>query len=274
MLVIAEDVNLTLMNNHVLKNISLKLNEGDRCVMIGINGSGKSCLLRTLSGKHLISEGKLFINGKDMTVFQNNCDCIAFLGDNWSRTVAFNGYSVAYSADIKVKNMMKNLQEKYKERREELIKVLGINPEWRMHLVSSGQRRRVKLFLGLLKPFKVALIDEMTMDLDIITRVNFMKWLKDESIKKKCCIIYATHIFDGLSDWPTHIAHINSGKCNVEKYSGQEITKFAYSILSNDYKGLEKEDGIGVFEENNMTNPLLGKQGGYSSGRITKSCLE
>ena len=56
----------------------------------------------------------------------------------------------------------------------EIMEVLGINPNWRMHLVSSGQRRRVRLFLGLIKPFKLALIDEMTMDLDIVTRKRFM----------------------------------------------------------------------------------------------------
>ena len=53
--------------------------------------------------------------------------------------------------DIKVKDMMKKVQNENIKRKEILTKVLGINPEWRMHLVSSGQRRRVRLFLGLLK---------------------------------------------------------------------------------------------------------------------------
>lgn len=40
-------------------------------------------------------------------------------------------------------------------RKQRLIKVLDIDPEWRMHQVSDGQRRRVQICVGLLRPFKV-----------------------------------------------------------------------------------------------------------------------
>ncbi len=40
-------------------------------------------------------------------------------------------------------------------RRERLMKVLDVNPAWRMNRVSDGQRRRVQLAMGLLKPFNV-----------------------------------------------------------------------------------------------------------------------
>ena len=40
-------------------------------------------------------------------------------------------------------------------RRARLVDVLDIDPDWRMHLVSDGQRRRVQIAMGLLKPFKV-----------------------------------------------------------------------------------------------------------------------
>ena len=162
-----ENTKLKLGDNYVLNNVNLHLNRGDRCILVGMNGSGKSCLLRTMAGMHMVKEGTITIDGK--TSFQDQCNGLAFLGESWNRSVAFAGHSIAYQADIKVKDMMKKVQEENKERKQELEKVLGINLEWRMHLVSSGQRRRVRLFLGLLKPFKIALIDEMTMDLDIIT---------------------------------------------------------------------------------------------------------
>lgn len=42
------------------------------------------------------------------------------------------------------------------KRKERLVEVLDIDLEWRMHRVSDGQRRRVQLLMGLLKPFQVA----------------------------------------------------------------------------------------------------------------------
>jgi hypothetical protein len=40
-------------------------------------------------------------------------------------------------------------------RKQRLMQVLDIDPEWRMHQVSDGQRRRVQICVGLLRPFKV-----------------------------------------------------------------------------------------------------------------------
>lgn len=76
---------------------------------------------------------------------------------------------------------MKEVQERYSERRDKLVKLLGVNPEWRMHKVSDGQRRRVQLFLNLLKPFKLLLLDEVTSDLDVVTRSDFLGFLKEVS---------------------------------------------------------------------------------------------
>lgn len=270
-----KELKLKLDEHYVLNKINLNLNKGDRCLLVGINGSGKSCLLRTMAGMHIVREGDLIINNKNS--FQDQCNGLAFLGESWNRSVAFAGHSIAYQCDIKVKDMMKKVQEENKERKKELEKVLGVNPEWRMHMVSSGQRRRVRLFLGLLKPFNIALLDEMTMDLDIITRVRFMQWLKKESIENKACIIYVTHIFDGLNDWPTHIAHIkHNGILNntQEVAPNSNIEQICFNLLNDDYLFLEKnnvteqEEGLGKLEYERSKNKRNGPQGGYGSGRL------
>ena len=78
----------------------------------------------------------------------------AFLDTQWGmRTVAFAGYGCPLQADIRVGGMMRKLQDAHPERRDELVKILGVDPEWRMHRVSDGQRRRVQLLLGLVRPF-------------------------------------------------------------------------------------------------------------------------
>merc|ERR1712176_312293 len=113
-----------------------------------------------------------------------------------------------------VKDMMKKLQEQYPERRKNLYRLLGINPDWRMHQVSDGQRRRVQIMLGPLKPFRVCFMDEITTDLDVVVRQDLIRYLQDISDKEGCTIVYATHIFDGLSTWATHILRISDGHCN------------------------------------------------------------
>jgi CCR4-NOT complex subunit CAF16 len=53
------------------------------------------------------------------------------------------------------------------------------------------------------------LLDEVTVDLDVVVRRNLLDFLRNEC--PGSTIIYATHIFDGIGEWPTHIAHMNAG---------------------------------------------------------------
>ena len=75
-------------------------------------------------------------------------------------------------------------------RRAKLMEVLDINPNWRMHTVSDGQRRRVQICLGLLKPFDVLLLDEITVDLDVLGRADLMQFLREECEQRGATIIY------------------------------------------------------------------------------------
>ena len=100
----------------------------------------------------------------------------------------------------------------YTARRDELVRILDIDLAWRMHAVSDGERRRVQLAMGLLRPWRILLLDEITVDLDLLSRSNFLDFLKRETEQRPCTIVYATHILDNLADWPTHLVHMSLGK--------------------------------------------------------------
>lgn len=140
---------------------------------------------------------------------------LCYLGGEWKRDVAFAGFEVSIQMDISAEKMIFGVAGVHPERRAELIKVLDINLSWRMHNVSDGQRRRVQICMGLLKPFKVLLLDEITVDLDVLARADLLKFLKKECDERGATIIYATHIFDGLESWPTHIVYVAHGKLQL-----------------------------------------------------------
>ena len=144
-----------------------------------------------------------------------------YMDPNWGmRTVAFAGAGVAYTADIPVKNMMKGLQEQFPERRAKLYELLKVDPEWRMHRVSDGQRRRVQMLLGLLRPFDVLLLDEVTAVLDLVCRQDLLQFLKEECETRGCTIVYATHIFDGLDEWATDMVYLKTHPHGTIGYNG------------------------------------------------------
>jgi CCR4-NOT complex subunit CAF16 len=96
-----------------------------------------------------------------------------------------------------------------------LIDLLDVNTAWHMHQVSDGERRRVQLLLGLIKPYSVLYLDEVTVDLDVMVRRDFLNFLKQETEQRGATIVYATHIFDGVGDWASHICHMSNGTVRV-----------------------------------------------------------
>ena len=56
------------------------------------------------------------------------------------------------------------------------------------------------------------LMDEITVDLDVLVRRDLLAYLKRDCERRSATVVYATHIFDGLDGWPTHLLHICDGR--------------------------------------------------------------
>lgn len=244
----------------------------------------------------------------------------AYLDCDWGmRSIAFVGAAVPLMADIAVRNMMEKLQAEYPDRRDELIDMLGIDLDWvracmhglrdvhciysrnhltlfrsfvrsclqRMHQLSDGQRRRVQIFLGLIRPFQILCLDEITTSLDVVVRQDLLRWLVKESDDRGATIVYATHIFDGLDDWATHLLYLSDqGTCGwqgrmdeLELYrelrNNQHPAKmlaiaehWLRGELAERRQKRQREKAMGaaaLLEEMDVTDR---NQGGYASGRL------
>ncbi len=113
----------------VLKNLNMQLTNGARCLLIGANGAGKSTILRILSGRHLTKpDDAVTVLGRSAFHDTRLNFERSYLDTDWGmRTVAFAGYGCPLQADIAVSTMMLKLQQEYPERRDELVKLLGID---------------------------------------------------------------------------------------------------------------------------------------------------
>jgi len=183
-----------------------------KVILVGANGAGKSTLLRILTGQIFMgmTASKFSINGKPKANDQFNG--VAYLGGTWKRRrTGFEGVC-PYTMDCAASEMMSNWQEEFKERRDELVKVLGINLNWRMHECSDGQRKKVRIMIKLLRPFQLCVIDEFAADLDIFSRKRFFDYLSKECEERGAAVVYCTHIFDQADEWATHVAFMQLNK--------------------------------------------------------------
>ncbi|KAL2402409.1 ABC transporter domain-containing protein C20G4.01 [Exophiala dermatitidis] len=200
-----------------LQDINLELPAGSRTLLIGANGAGKTTLLRLLSGKRLAPAGTISIGGVDP--FASGLEGVTYLGLEWV-------LNPIVRTDIAVPVLLDSVGGTfYPDRRDELVRILDIDLRWRMHAVSDGERRRVQLAMGLIRPWDVLLLDEITVDLDLLSRSNFLTWLRAETERRGATVVYATHILDNLVGWPTHLVHMHLGRVKqwgrMDEFEGQ-----------------------------------------------------
>ncbi|WFD25584.1 CCR4-NOT regulatory complex component [Malassezia nana] len=194
-----------------LEGCDLVLAPGARCLLIGANGAGKSTLLRLLAGKRLC-EANIRVFGQN--VFHAPPRGITYLGTEWATNPVVR-------SDITVRDFLDSVGGfRFSERRDHLLDLLDVDLSWRMHMISDGERRRVQLCMGLMEPWKLLLLDEVTVDLDVQVRCDLLDFLREESETRGATIVCkyakltpdATHIFDGIHHFPTCLVHMQLGR--------------------------------------------------------------
>ncbi|PSK43143.1 hypothetical protein B9Z65_7097 [Elsinoe australis] len=250
-----------------LQNINLDLPAGSRTLLIGANGAGKTTLLRLLSGKRMSPRGTILISNVDP--FAQGLEGVTYLGLEWV-------LNPIVRSDIDVPTLLSSVGgDHYPDRRDELIRILDVDPAWRLHAVSDGERRRVQLCMGLLRPWSVLLLDEITVDLDLLTRHNFLDFLRRETESRKCTIVYATHILDNLAGWPSHLVHMSLGRvkkwgdmgsfreASEEEGKGTGNSRLGQLVLGWLREDLEERGPRRGLKGEYQTYPDLEGKGGY-----------
>ena len=181
----------------------LRIYRGERVVLCGKNGAGKSSIMAIIGGKKHIQGNQVQVLGRhcfnDCSLSRNIC----YLGD-WWRTDFFLDVTIHDFLGTSVVNSSACQQ---------LIQVLQVDLQWRISHLSDGQRRRCQILAALTASdqFEIYVLDEVTADLDIVSRENLLLWLREQSETRHATVLLATHIFDGLHEWATRLIYMERG---------------------------------------------------------------
>lgn len=182
-------------------NVSLGINEGNKIGVIGINGTGKSTLLKIIAGLEDMDQGNL-VKGRQVRV--TYLPQTPEFDDN--KTLLEN---VIHG--LKAEEEYHNLEG---EARAMLIK-LGIeDPDVKPNLLSGGQRKRAALVRTLMIPAEILVLDEPTNHLDS----EMAEWLEDYLIKYRGAFVMVTHDRYFLDKTTNRILEVDKG--NLYSYAG------------------------------------------------------
>jgi len=193
-----KDYTLGEQQVQALRDITLSIEDGVFLAIAGPSGSGKSTLLNLIGCIDTPSEGKIFINGQDVS--GNTPD---ELSDLRARTIGFIFQTFnllpVLSAEENVEYPLLQLKELSSvERRDRVAKYLGIVGlskfvKHRPNQLSGGQRQRVAIARALATQPKIVLADEPTANLDHATGEGILQLMKEINRQYKTTFIFSTH---------------------------------------------------------------------------------
>ena len=195
-LLTAENISKSFNSDKILfDNISLGINEGDKIGLIGINGTGKSTLLKILAGEEEADSGKLT---------KGNAVRIAYLPQN----PEFDDNESVISEVIKGKKAKNEFWDTEGEARSLLAKFEIEDVEAKVGTLSGGQKKRAALVRTLLDDAEILILDEPTNHLD----TAMSEWLEDYLKKMKQALFIITHDRYFLDQVTNRIVELTHGK--------------------------------------------------------------
>lgn len=250
-LMTVENLSKSYVEKVLIKNVSFGVNEGDKIGLVGINGTGKSTLLKILAGVEELDSGKI-TRAKDITISylpQNpefDHDSIVldqvFKG-HWENMRILRDYQKAIDVGRDEKEIIRlsalmdtyDVWELESDAKSILTKLNITDFNAKVGTLSGGQRKRIALASALIQPSDILIIDEPTNHLDNET----IEWMEEMLLQRKGALIMVTHDRYFLDRITNIIMELEGG--SVFTYKGN----FSYFME----KKLEREENLMSMEE-------------------------
>lgn len=227
-----------------LKNVNLKINDGEIFGIMGLSGAGKSSLIRCINRLEEPTEGSIEIDGRDIMSLNRNDlremrKKIGMIFQHFnllsSKTVYQN---VAFP--LSISGVQQNEIEK---RVSELLDMVGLADKKDSYpsRLSGGQKQRVGIARALANRPTLLLSDEATSALDPQTTQQILSLLKEINRRLNLTIIIITHQMDVIREICDSVAVLNSGEV-VEVGNVVDIFSQPTSPITKKFVGIE--DGI------------------------------
>ena len=186
-----KDLDLNFGAVKVLKQLNLDIAEGEFLVLLGSSGCGKSTLLNCIAGLLDVTDGQIFIKGKNVTWAEPSDRGIGMVFQSYA---LYPQMTVRGNLTFGLKNA-KVPKPEIAKRVAQAAEVLQIEPllDRKPGALSGGQRQRVAIGRALVRDVDVFLFDEPLSNLDAKLRTDLRVELKRLHQQLKNTMIYVTH---------------------------------------------------------------------------------
>ena len=190
----------------VLDGVSFTANKGEITCLIGINGVGKTTIMKAILGLTPINGGEILIDGKKL--MKSTYEKLTFIPD-----------ALAMLPNFTIMQAMEFMADFYdswnQDRADELLQFFKLNEEDRISTLSKGNTAKVNLLLGLAQDADYVLMDEPFSGIDIFSREQIANVFTSHLIEDRGVII-TTHEINDIEHLIDKVVVLNNGSVYKE----------------------------------------------------------
>ena len=208
---------------HAVRNVSLEVKQGESFGLVGESSSGKSTVLRSISGLYQGWSGFIRINGEDQGQ-QRSSELYKKLQmvfqDPYGSLHPRHTVDQALSEPLYIHKF-----HQVEKRVKDALENVGLSLSFRFrypHQLSGGQRQRVAIARAMILEPKILLLDEPTSALDVSVQAEVLNLLSTLQKEHHLTYILVSHDLSVVSHMCEHIAVMNQGRI-VENITKKQI---------------------------------------------------
>lgn len=206
-------------NNTAVNSVDLNIKSGELFALLGVNGAGKTTIIRMLTGLLKPNSGTAILNGHDI-----NNDLFEV-----KKIVNVSPQETAIAPNLSVRENLEFIAGVYqisntKDKVSELIQMFKLEKieHKKAKTLSGGWQRRLSIAMALINDPEILFLDEPTLGLDVLARRELWKII--ESFKGKKTIILTTHYMEEAESLSDHIGIMVDGNL-LEVGTSDELIK-------------------------------------------------
>ena len=212
--IVLEKVSKRFGGVKAVEDVSFRAESGKFVVLLGPSGCGKSTLLRLIAGLEEVGEGKIFIEGRDVTALDPTKRRISMVFQSYA---LFPHLTVAENIvfGLKVRRVS---PEKRKDRLARVAELVGLAQQLdrKPQQLSGGQRQRVALARAIVSENPICLMDEPLSNLDAQLRHDMRVEIRALQRRLGITVVYVTHDQVEAMSMADHVILLRGGHIEQE----------------------------------------------------------
>ena len=233
------NVSLERQNKKLLNNVTWQVNKGEHWAILGLNGSGKTSLLKLITAEYWTSQGSVEVLGNQFggTDISNMRTKIGIVGSFIAERLSPHmlAEKIVLTGKYKSSIVYTEYGEKeLNEARQMLISIGGEHLLGRIYAsLSQGEKQLLLIARSLMEEPEILILDEATSGLDLFAREKLLRQIEQiTNLPKAPTILYVTHHAEEITRSFTHVLLLKKGNIIAQGPKEQVLTE---DILSNFY---------------------------------------